>query len=226
MPRMEKTKRAELEAFWRAHLEDWAASNLNQREYCEAHGLPLKRFGNWRAKFKHDAPAPARKLLYRRGGSLSPSASPRTREIPAPAGYIPTGKTSGQVGRRDYSKAGKRRIVEEACREGASVSGIARKYGISTSVLFRWRKAFGMDTASRIVPVTITEAPDNVPDCLADLPAMLAQETPPAGPMFVEQSTSGIEVELVGGRRVRFERDADPETVHRLVALLEGDVPC
>jgi hypothetical protein len=22
---------------------------LNQREYCEAHGLPLKRFGNWRA---------------------------------------------------------------------------------------------------------------------------------------------------------------------------------
>ena len=33
----------------------------------------------------------------------------------------------------------------------------------------------------------------------------------------------GIEVELVGGRRVRFERDADPETVRRLVTLLEGD---
>jgi hypothetical protein len=64
---MKETKRAELEAFWLAHLEGWAASDLNQREYCEAHGLPLKRFGNWRAKFRLEVPSPARKLLWRRG---------------------------------------------------------------------------------------------------------------------------------------------------------------
>jgi hypothetical protein len=40
------------EAFWRAHHEAWRQGSLNQREYCEAHGLPLKAFGNWRAKFK------------------------------------------------------------------------------------------------------------------------------------------------------------------------------
>ncbi len=57
MPRMKATKRAELETFWRAHLEGWRQSALNQREYCEAHGLPLKRFGNWRAKFRHGGPA-------------------------------------------------------------------------------------------------------------------------------------------------------------------------
>lgn len=45
MPRMKDTKRAELEAFWRSLLEGWTASDLNQREYCVAHGLPLKRFG-------------------------------------------------------------------------------------------------------------------------------------------------------------------------------------
>jgi hypothetical protein len=50
VPRMKDTKQAELEAFWRSHLEGWAACNLNQREYCEAHGLLLKRFGNWRAR--------------------------------------------------------------------------------------------------------------------------------------------------------------------------------
>jgi hypothetical protein len=33
----------------------------------------------------------------------------------------------------------------------------------------------------------------------------------------------GIEVELVGGRRVRFDRDTEPETMHRLVTLLEGE---
>jgi hypothetical protein len=43
-----------------------------------------------------------------------------------------------------------------------------------------------------------------------------------ASAVIVERSAPGIEVELVGGRRVRFERDADPETVRRLVALLEG----
>jgi len=39
-------KRTELESFWKAHLESWRRSELNQREYCEQHGLPLKRLGN------------------------------------------------------------------------------------------------------------------------------------------------------------------------------------
>ncbi len=48
MPRMTASKSLELETFWRAHLDGWRRSDLNQREYCELHGLPLKRFGNWR----------------------------------------------------------------------------------------------------------------------------------------------------------------------------------
>jgi hypothetical protein len=56
------------EAFWRTHHEAWRQSDLNQREYCEAHGLPLKAFGNWRAKFKAEPQPLLRKLLYRRGG--------------------------------------------------------------------------------------------------------------------------------------------------------------
>jgi hypothetical protein len=60
----------EREAFWRTHHEAWRRRNLNQREYCEAHGLVLKRFENWRVKFR-DEPEVPRKLLYRRG--LRPS---------------------------------------------------------------------------------------------------------------------------------------------------------
>ena len=55
------------EAFWRAHHEAWVQSELNQREYCEAYGIPLKAFGNWRAKFKAEPQTPARKVLYRSG---------------------------------------------------------------------------------------------------------------------------------------------------------------
>jgi hypothetical protein len=62
--------RVELKAFWRSHHQAWRRSNLNQREYCESHGLPLKRFGNWRAKFKQE-PAVPEKLLYRCSGGLS-----------------------------------------------------------------------------------------------------------------------------------------------------------
>jgi hypothetical protein len=60
------------EAFWRAHHEAWKRSDLNQRQYCEAEGIPLKAFGNWRSQFKAEPQPPERKLLYRRR-SLGPS---------------------------------------------------------------------------------------------------------------------------------------------------------
>jgi hypothetical protein len=44
-------------------------------------------------------------------------------------------------------------------------------------------------------------------------------------PMIVEQSAPGIEVELAGGRRMRFERDADPETVRRLREAAHPTLP-
>ena len=46
------------EAFWRAHHEAWKRSDLNQRQYCEAEGIPLKAFGNWRAQFKAEPQPP------------------------------------------------------------------------------------------------------------------------------------------------------------------------
>ena len=84
------------EIFWRAQHEAWRQSDLNQREYCEAHGLSLKAFGNWRAKFKAESQPPPRKLLYRRGGlshrlshtlghSLSHMTSPEPTLIVPPA---------------------------------------------------------------------------------------------------------------------------------------------
>ena len=70
MPRLTAEKRSELESFWRAHFEAWRRSDLNQREYCELHGLPLKRFGNWRAKLRDEDDVPREQLLWRRGSGL------------------------------------------------------------------------------------------------------------------------------------------------------------
>ena len=144
---------------------------------------------------------------WRRGGGDRPRLNPRRREIH----FTPVRK------RRNYSDADKRRIVEEACCENKSISGVARKYGISTSLMFQWRKQLGMGPMHRIVPVTITDAPDG----LADLSAIANLTRQPA-PAIVDRTTPAIEVELAGGRRLRFERNTDPATIERLVALLEG----
>jgi transposase-like protein len=216
---MKAAKRTELESFWRAHLEGWRRSDLNQREYCELHRLPLKRFGNWRAKLRHEEPASAGKLLWRRGGRLKHMAKHLPKEIPStPSSYIPSARSAGPGRRRNFSEADKKRIVEEAERPGASVSGVARRYGIGTRLLFSWKRelAPAAKTETTFLPVTITDA--------ADQPVEVPPSMPAPAPVIVERSAPGIEVELVGGRRVRFERDTDPETVRRLVSLLEGEV--
>ena len=82
MPRYSSVKCLELAFFWREHLKVWRDSNLNQREYCERHGLALKRFGNWRAKFKDKETFVPPNLLYRRGGGLGPRSRTRSKEIP------------------------------------------------------------------------------------------------------------------------------------------------
>jgi transposase-like protein len=218
MARLTAAKHTELETFWRAHLDGWRRSELNQREYCELHGLPLKRFGNWRARFKPEDDVPRQKLLWRRGGGLKHMSGHMLKEIPpAPSHYIPSARSGSSVRRRNFSQPDKRRIVEETCREGASVSGVARKYGIGTRLLFSWKKELMPESMQgpRFLPVTLVDTPERPAERLASV-------TAPA-PVIIERSAPGIEVELVGGRRVRFERDTNPETMRRLVALLEGE---
>jgi hypothetical protein len=53
------------EAFRRAHHDAWKLSDLNQRQYCEAHGIPLK--GSAIGE-RYSRLPPERKLLYRRRG--------------------------------------------------------------------------------------------------------------------------------------------------------------
>ncbi len=143
-----------------------------------------------------------------------------SKEIPsAPSSYIPSARSAPPGARRRFSAADKRRIVEEAECPGASVSGVARQYGITTRLLFRWRQelAPAAKTEATFLPVTITDAPEQSAETPPSLPA-------PA-PVIVERSVPGIEVELIGGRRVCFDRDTDPETVRRMVTLLEGGSP-
>jgi len=143
------------ETFWRTHREAWKWSDLNQREYCEAEGLSLNAFGNWRAKFKAEPEAAQRKLLYRRGGaSHSLSHTPSHMTYPSSEPIVPPARPGH---RRRFSDADRCHILAEAARPGASVSEVARRYGIERCVLFRWRQE--QTTRPIFVEVEITDDP-------------------------------------------------------------------
>jgi hypothetical protein len=152
------------EAFWRAHHEAWKRSDLNQRQYCEAEGIPLKAFGNWRAQFKAEPQPPERKLLYRRRGlshslshttshTLSPSLSHMT--YPSSRQERPIVPRPREGHRRRFGEADKRRILDEAARPGAGVSEMARRYGIDRRILCRWKQEL---SPPAFVAVEITDA--------------------------------------------------------------------
>ena len=157
------------EAFWRSHHEAWKRSDLNQREYCEVQGISLKAFGNWRAKFKAEPQAPVRKLLYRRGGlshRLSHTLSHSLSHTLSHGAY-PSSDTSAPLivpparagHRRRFSEADRRHILAEADQPDASVSEVARRYGIDRRVLCRWRQEQAA-AAPDFVTVEIVDATD------------------------------------------------------------------
>jgi transposase-like protein len=208
--RVSSEKHAELEGFWRHHHDEWVRGPLNQREYCELHGLPLKRFGNWRAQFKGEENVRKAGLLHRRGGLSHMTSHMTNREVGGlSVGYIPSASALLEA-RRTFGLADKRRILAEAERSGTSISAVARRYGIAARVLFRWKQELAPPEAQVFLPVTVADA--------AAAPEAALMPTP----VIVERAAHGIEVDLIGGRRVRFAPDTDPATVRAMVELLEG----
>jgi len=221
MARVSAEKRAELEGFWRSHHEGWKNSTLNQREYCELHGLPLSRFGNWRDQFKVEDEVCQAEVLYRRGGLRHMSSHMSNRENePVSTGYVPSAKSLPD-GRRNFRLSDKKRIVAEALAPGASISAVARRYGIDKPLLFRWKRELVSSAPEPVfLPVTISDTPNSANASSAA--PLIPMPQPVAAPVIVERAAQEIEVELVGGRRVRFAQGTDPGTVRAMVEMLEG----
>ena len=126
--------------------------------------------------------------------------------------------------RRSWSWAQKRGIVAEIAGE-ATLSQVARRHGIHTSLLFRWRRGLGAEPAS-------TTAARDAGRETAPMPAA----APPARPalrfapvMLSPLVASGlvpkptlIEIVLAGGRIVRVGADVDAAALVRIIAALEA----
>jgi transposase len=135
--------------------------------------------------------------------------------------------------RRSWSVEQKRAIISEIGIGDATLSDVARRHGIHTSLLFRWRRDLGAE-----VPATASEphrgsTPSAPRSALSFVPMMLtqpAQTAPAAVPCSMKSGAvkSGvkepgtIEIVLAGGRTVRVGPDVDASALVRIIAALEA----
>jgi len=113
---------------------------------------------------------------------------------------------------RDWSDEEKVRIVEESLQGFRQGSVTARRYGLSRSLLTRWRREYrsGLLSGSAstgFVPLTIS--PPATASCEA------------ASPLRSEDDKT-IEIGLPNGRRLTIPSSLDPTILARLLPVVDG----
>jgi transposase len=123
---------------------------------------------------------------------------------------------TGAGRRRVWSKADKAAIVAESYAGADTVSGVARRHGLTTSQLFAWRRAAQSGTA-----VERTLAPMFVPAVLeaASLPATSIKRPRRRG-RKPSEAAGLIEIEF-NGVVIRAGRGADTKTMAALIRALK-----
>jgi transposase len=107
--------------------------------------------------------------------------------------------------RRKWSLADKRAVVAEA--ETASASSVARRHGISASLVFRWRRQLRDQTSAS--------------PAMGFVPLLLPQPAEAAS-AAIAPGGGVIEIVLAEGRRVRVDGSVDAQALKRVLAVLEG----
>ena len=129
---------------------------------------------------------------------------------------------TGVARRRRSSAEKKLRMVNELSRPGATVSLVARRNDINSSLLFKWRKlarggAFGAlpDGDAGFVPVRLAPAS-------AALAAPVAAHDAASTPAVNDAKTSPVvEIVLPNGCRLRVPAEIEASSLHRLLTVLK-----
>lgn len=114
--------------------------------------------------------------------------------------------------RRRWSEAERWTILAEAGQDGITVSEVARRHGLSPSLLFRWRREF-KQSKKREAP-----EPEFVPFALP------APSSTPKGPATSSSCGPGDKIVIVleGGRRIVVGKDVDAAALRRIIEVLES----
>lgn len=128
--------------------------------------------------------------------------------------------------RRRWSKAEKEAVAAEASRPDANVSAVARRHGISSSLLFRWIKVHGPRRGEEAAKAALAFLPVALPSPEAAEPS--GSEKPQSRRSVracraSSPSAEGrIEIEICNGRLLRVGASVDAATLKRLIDVLEA----
>lgn len=112
--------------------------------------------------------------------------------------------------RRRWRREQKLAILAEVDAPGGSVSEVARRHSLHTSLLFRWRR--DLATADMAKPEAPPLPPTFVP---------IALPAPEPVPAVEPAKPSAIEIGIAGGRTVRVDTDVNTSALVRIIEALE-----
>ncbi len=144
-----------------------------------------------------------------------------TKEVSATARPRRIEVITGVERRRKWSAQEKMAIVTESLTEGAVVSEVARRHGLSPQQLFGWRSrlrdavkgsAPSSDAAPAFVPAIVEGAPTS--PAAPALPAVAAMGAGGVDPAPIEIALGGVIVHVRG--------EADPRTLTTVLKALRG----
>ena len=124
--------------------------------------------------------------------------------------------TRGEV-RREYTPEERAAVLTEAAMPGARVLLVAQRYGVSPSLVYRWRREVAGRPARQAPP----RAPRFVPLLVDEGGTRQGAVVPPSAPMQ-DAGTDRVEVVLRNGRLLRVGAGMDAVVVARLAAALEA----
>jgi transposase len=122
--------------------------------------------------------------------------------------------------RRRWSDDEKARITEDSFAPGAKVSEVARKHGVSRSLIFAWRRearveGLGAPAVPRLIPVHVaTSASSRV------VMQEATAQTPPHSVRSAARKIGLIEIDLGGGSRIRVDANVDADALGRVLDVL------
>jgi transposase len=125
------------------------------------------------------------------------------------------GKVLGVERRRRWSAEAKARLVEETLVPGAIVSEVARRHGVSQSLLFAWRRharaeAPSESAGSFLLPVEVEPSVATTSDAHSRVVGSRRRRPP-----------GTIEIELGSGKRVRVDNEVDADALRRVLSVLD-----
>ena len=190
-----------MQAFWAMHVEAMTWSGMGVREYAAAMYLSPYALRHWRDRLEDGEV----EIDWR--AHLHPAARPivgtSAKEMAAETDLTAASKDDPETPiaspRRFFSDEQKLAIVKETEQSGVTVSAVARKHGIVTGLLFRWRVQFGVTQKkrARLAPVALENA----------VPAALVLHE------LMQPPDEMMTVDLADGRRVFAPTGSDPDVV-------------